>query len=169
MCINSRIASLQQQKAEIDAKLLQLENLQIATEPLMVALSSLCQKYRENAPEELPEFVEQILAACQVKESALAIAQSAATGNEAAQEFAASAMNLAIEKRAAEAFEIQMQAAYAQPTTLTDEAPQEFTVEAADKFQAEMQKLGDSYQQSLVKPQVSRRFSILKAFAPLPI
>ena len=63
MCINNKIQQLQQQKAELDAKLATLENLQQQTNPLIDALKKLADSYRKNAPEEVESFVSGVLSA----------------------------------------------------------------------------------------------------------
>ncbi len=140
MCINIRIEQLQQQKADIDAKLQQLESLQQQTNPLMTAIANLSASYRDNAPEELPALVEQILSAMNIKDSVAAITQSAIEHDAAALQFAATSIESAIEQRTAEAF-----------TNVSADEPAALVAEQSAAVEASAVSLHDEKTQDLAK------------------
>jgi hypothetical protein len=64
MCLTKRIQEIQAQKAVLDAKILQFEQLESKTQPVTEMLKKLIEDYREIAPEELPSLLTKISEMC---------------------------------------------------------------------------------------------------------
>jgi hypothetical protein len=64
MCLSNRIRQLQSEKAALDAQILQFEQLESKTQPIVEMLKKLIEDYREIAPEELPSLLTKISEMC---------------------------------------------------------------------------------------------------------